>query len=212
MKKIIKATIWFGGFLVAVFALANLVVILSARSQVFDEVDALESAKVALVLGTSKFTVDGTENLFFKDRIESAAQLYHAGSVKHVILSGDNRSVYYNEPRDMLAALTEQGVPRASITLDYAGLRTLDSIVRCKEIFGQEDIIIVTQRWHTYRAIFIANHFGLSAQAYMANINSQTYPSILLREMGARIQAVADLYLLNRKPQIMGEKEELHID
>ena len=99
----------------------------------------------------------GSPNPFFEKRIETAAELYRIGKIDHFILSGDNRSMYYNEPMAMLKALLKKGVPASAITLDYAGLRTLDSIVRCKQIFGQNKIIIITQPFHSYRALFISS-------------------------------------------------------
>lgn len=212
MKRLIKWALWLmilGGLFVG---FSNFVVISKSQSNVIEEITELDNAKVALVLGTSKSTRVGEENLFFKDRISAATELYRTGKVKHIIVSGDNRTVYYNEPIDMLAALQKQGVPESAITLDYAGLRTLDSIVRCKEIFGQSDIIIVTQRFHGYRAQFIADFYGLSAQTYMANFESRTYPMLLFREMIARPLAVADLYFFKKEPTYLGDKEYLEIE
>lgn len=211
MKRLFKWTLWllFLGILCVVFS--NIIIISKTKSRVISEKKELNGAKVALVLGTSKFTRVGAENLFFKDRMRAAAELYKEGKVKHIIVSGDNRTQYYNEPKDMLAALQELDIPAEAITLDYAGLRTLDSIIRCKEVFGQTDVIIVTQRFHAYRAMFIADYYGLDAQAYMANFESETYSTLLFREAIARMLAVADLYVLNKEPKFLGEKEELNI-
>ena len=121
--------------------------------------------RIALVLGTSHRTTKGDPNPFFEKRIETAADLYHKGKIDHLILSGDNRTIYYNEPMAMLKALLKKGVPASAITLDYAGLRTLDSIVRCKMIFGQNKFIIITQPFHSYRALFISKYHDINAIA-----------------------------------------------
>src|SRR5690606_4670880 len=94
--------------------------------------------------------------------------LYHRGAVRHLLVSGDNRSPYYNEPRTMQRALRARGVPAEAMTLDYAGLRTLDSVVRAKAIFGQQQVIIITQEFHNKRAVFLANRLGLDAVGFNA--------------------------------------------
>ena len=189
----------------------NIYIITSTRKYVSSKVQDLQSAEIALVLGTSKSTQQGTTNLFFKDRIKAAAALYHSGKVKHVILSGDNRTQYYNEPQDMLEALMKLEVPTEAVTLDNAGLRTLDSVVRCKEVFDQTDIIIVTQSFHAYRAIFIAKGYDIQAQAFSANFESYTYKRLVFREVIARSLAFLDVFVWNRSPRYLGEKEPLVI-
>ncbi len=151
----IKGILWVG-LLVALFVLAaNIWVVNSTKDRVLTAIDRLPEKSVALVLGTSNKLIDGSPNPFFLERIQLAADLFRQGKISHFILSGDNRSKYYNEPIEMQKALVRLGVPDSLITLDYAGLRTLDSIVRSKEIFGQTKILIVTQSFHCYRALFI---------------------------------------------------------
>src|SRR5579859_3256618 len=108
----------------------------ATRGKIFSSMDELPVNDVGLVLGTSKMTKRGIENPHFEHRIEAAAALYKAGKVKHLLVSGDNHIKSYNEPDDMRAALMAAGVPAAAITCDYAGFRTLDSVVRAKEVFG----------------------------------------------------------------------------
>lgn len=211
IRKGIKWLLWGMATLVVFIGVANIVVILKSREQVVVEISEIKRANIALVLGTSKSTRYGNDNLFFKDRIKAAADLYHGGKVKHIIVSGDNRTAYYNEPQDMLEALVSLDVPTEDVTLDYVGLRTLDSIVRCKKIFDQNNIIIVTQKFHAYRAIFIANHYNIESQVYAANYESHAFASLLIREIVARSLAVIDLYLLNKSPKYLGEKETLDI-
>lgn len=202
------------GFLIGAVLLftiaANAWVILSTKDRVFVEGQNISATDVALVLGTSKRLIGGEENPFFANRIESAAQLYSTGKIKHFILSGDNNTRYYNEPLDMKVALVAKGVPEKNITLDYAGFRTLDSVIRCKEIFGQQKITIVTQKFHSYRALFIADYYELDAEVFAAaNIPILQSAKVLFRELFARPKAVLDLYLLQKDPKFLGKKEEL---
>src|SRR5688572_22923255 len=120
----------------------NLWMTLRSSDRVFDDAANVPETDVALVLGTGKFTGGGHMNAHFRLRMDSAAALYKAGRVKHFVLSGDNSRDNYNEPGDMKSSLIERGVPASAMTLDYAGFRTLDSIVRAKEIFGITKCVI----------------------------------------------------------------------
>lgn len=185
----------------------NIWVVQSTRNRVYSDLDHLPEHRVALVLGTSHKTVGGGSNLFFEKRMETAARLYHLGKIDHFILSGDNSTLYYNEPRAMQKALIARGVPASAITLDYAGLRTLDSVVRSKEIFGQQKITIITQPFHSYRAIFISNYYDIDAVAMVADEPDLAYSfKVLFREYFARAKAVLDLYVLKTDPRYLGEK------
>lgn len=175
------------------------------------DADNIPDGDVAIVLGTSKNTVLGDKNFYFDARIDAATTLYQQGKIRHLIVSGDNHTIHYNEPRDMYQALAKRGVPRDKITLDYAGFRTLDSIVRSKEIFGQDHIIIVTQRFHCYRALYIARFNGVNAMAYQAESPEETKWSIRLRELIARPLAIIDLYVLNTAPKFLGEPEPISL-
>ena len=212
LKKLVRGALWLGGSVLGLIIITNCIVILSTQKLMKSDLNELEPMDAALVLGTSKSTSRGQENLFFKDRMRAAAHLYKSGKVKHILVSGDNRSQYYNEPRDMLNALQELGIPSESVTLDYAGLRTLDSVIRSKEIFGQNKIIIVTQQFHAYRAAFIAHRYELEAQVYLANFESEIFPQLIVREIIARTLAVFDLYVFGKGPKYLGDKEPLEID
>jgi SanA protein len=167
---------------------------------------------VALVLGTSHRSVGGGPNPFFEYRIKTAAELYKLGKIDHFILSGDNRTIFYNEPNEMKKALIKAGVPATAITLDFAGLRTLDSVVRSKEIFGQNKITIITQSFHSYRALFISDYYNIDAVAMVAEDPQidRTF-KVLLREYLARTVAVLDLYVFKTAPKHLGEKEKINI-
>jgi SanA protein len=190
----------------------NIWVILATTRHIYTELREVPKRDVALVLGTSKRFADGRPNTYFRNRIEAAARLYKEGKVKHLILSGDNRTQYYNEPRDMKKALLERGIPEAAITLDYAGLRTLDSMVRSKKVFGQESLVVVTQKFHSYRAVFIGDYYHIDAVAYAAEeLPFRESTNILFREFLARPMAVLDLYVLRKNPRHLGQPEQIGV-
>lgn len=213
IKSLIKGVLTAFFAVVLLLLACNIWVILSTTSQVYGEIRDVPSRNVALVLGTSKRFADGRPNTYFKNRIEAAARLYKEGKVKHLILSGDNRTQYYNEPRDMQNALIERGVPETAITLDYAGLRTLDSVVRSKKVFGQEDVVVVTQKFHSYRAVFIGDYYNINTIAYAAeDVPFRDSLNILFREFLARPMAVLDLYVLRKNPRHLGQPEQIGIN
>lgn len=198
-------------FLIPVFVVlfivgCNLWVVLSTRSYVYHSITRIPKNKVALVLGTSKYSRNGNPNLFFKYRMVASGRLYTQGKAEHFIASGDNSYSYYNEPQDMKKALIAQGIPADKITLDYAGFRTFDSMVRSKKIFGQDSLTIITQGFHCYRALFIARFYNIQAIALASGGVPEGHSSLALyREYLARCKAVIDLYLLHKKPRFLGE-------
>lgn len=213
--KNLRRVLWWGILSITIVVLsvvaANYWVVKSTQADVLYRADELTGKGVALVLGTSHRLVSGKPNPFFFNRMETAAALYHQNKIAHFLLSGDNRTRYYNEPMEMRKALMSAGVPDSVITLDYAGLRTLDSIVRSKEIFGQNKIIIITQPFHAYRALFISNYYNIDAVALVAEEPGQEQAlRIYVREYLARTKAILDLYILKTAPRHLGEKEPLN--
>jgi SanA protein len=190
----------------------NVAIKKQTAERIFDDVAALPQTDVALVLGTSPRRPDGYRNLFFEYRIAAAAELYHSGKVKHLLVSGANPSVQYNEPKAMQASLMLRDVPEDAITLDYAGLRTLDSIVRAKQIFGQQRLIIVSQEFHLYRALYQADHFGIEAVAFKASKVPIRYArKVYIREFMARVKALIDLKITGKQPRFLGEAEPIQL-
>lgn len=172
----------------------------------YSDVKSIPENKVGLLLGTSK-TARGGANLFFKYRIEAAATLFKEGKIKHIIVSGDNHIANYNEPLEMKNELMNLGVPDSCITLDYAGFRTLDSVVRCEKVFGQTQFTIISQPFHNERALFIANKSGLNCIAFNAKDVPNKYSiKTSIREYFARAKCVLDIYLLHTEPKFLGEK------
>ncbi|MCU0444708.1 MAG: YdcF family protein [Microscillaceae bacterium] len=181
-----------------------------AEKFVFDDYETMPVNKVGLLLGTSKRLRDGSVNLYFKYRIEAAINLYNAGKIKYIIVSGDNSQIYYNEPIDMKKALLKGGIPPEAIYLDYAGFRTLDSVVRGKKIFGQQKLTIISQEFHNKRAIFIANRYGIEAIGFNArDVSISLGFKTQMREKFARLMTIFDLYLLNTQPKFLGESIQI---
>jgi SanA protein len=199
-------------FVVMLVVVSNIWIISSTESRVFSDLTKLPEHRVALVLGTSHKSMDGGPNPFFAFRMKTAVELYKLGKIDHFILSGDNRTKYYNEPNEMKKALIKGGVPSSAITLDFAGLRTLDSVVRSKQVFGQNKITIITQSFHSYRALFISEFYDIDAVAMVAeNPELDRTFKVLLREYLARTVAVLDLYVFKTAPKHLGEKEKINI-
>lgn len=171
------------------------------RHQVYDSVNAIPKNKVGLLLGTGKYAASGNINLFYKYRIDAVVKLYKAGKIEYILVSGDNSRKDYDEPTDFKKDLIAKGIPEDRIFLDYAGFRTLDSVVRAKEIFGQTSITIISQKFHNQRAIYIAKQFGIDAVGF----NAKDVYNSHFREYLARSKASLDL-VFNVQPKFLGEK------
>lgn len=210
--KIYWISILLFGLLLIVPCGCNLWIIYRTQDRLYNDVNLLPNKKVALVLGTSRNLSNGHLNRYFKYRMEATVQLYQAGKIKHVIVSGSNHIRSYNEPREMWQALVARGIPSEAITLDYAGFRTLDSVVRCKKVFSQDDIIIVSQAFHNRRALFISDFYGLKAVGFNAeDVSFLEGIKTRVREYFARCKAVLDLYILRTQPKFLGEKVDIPI-
>jgi len=183
----------------------------AAVGHVYRSLAAAPVRDVGLVLGTSKETRHGQANLHFNQRMEAAAALYRAGKVRHLLLSGDHHVAGYDEPDDMRAALIAAGVPAGAITCDYAGFRTLDSVVRAKEVFGLSRCTIITEAYHCPRALWIAREHGLDAIAFAApDVGLKSWSlRAKIREQLARSWCAVDLYVLHRGPKFLGPRERV---
>jgi SanA protein len=195
---------------VTVVAYANITAVWASRGRIFSEVSQIPATKVGLVFGTTD-RVGGRENLYFRYRIEAAAEAFNAGKVETLIVSGDNRSSrYYNEPEKMRQALVARGIPADRIVDDDDGIRTLDSVIRAKEIYGVDTMLLISQRFQIERAIYLAKAHGINAYGFEArDVESQAGLKTRIREIGARVKMWLDVNFLNTRPQRLGEKETL---
>ncbi|MFO1511312.1 MAG: ElyC/SanA/YdcF family protein [Verrucomicrobiota bacterium] len=173
-------------------------------------VETVPANEVGLVLGTGRTTRKGNPNLHFTQRINAAVELYRSGKVKHLLVSGDNHIASYDEPTEMLNALVAAGVPTDAITCDYAGFRTLDSVVRANSVFGLKKFTIVTEEFHCPRALWIARQRGLDAVAFAApDLSARWSLQVKARESLARVLCGLDLYVLKRNPKFPGPPEPI---
>ena len=197
------------GALGAIFV-ANACVEQAASGRIHQEPELVPHRQAAVVLGCARRLPNGRLNLYFIYRIRAAAALYHAGKVDYVIVSGDNHREGYDEPTDMRDALVEAGIPEDRIYRDYAGFRTLDSMVRAREIFGLESLVVVSQEFHNERAIFIAREHGIDAIGFnAAEVSSVGGLRTRLREHLARVKTVLDVWLLDTEPRFLGPRVAL---
>jgi SanA protein len=172
----------------------------------------LPTTRVGLVLGCAQRMPDGKTNQFFDARMRAAAELYRAGKVSYLLVSGDNSRSTYDEPGDMRRALEHRGVPRSRIVLDYAGFRTLDSVVRAKQVFALERFIVISQHFHAVRAVYLARAHGIDAYGFeAADIGGAGGAMAKLREVASRVFAVLDV-TFDTSPRFLGARERAFID
>lgn len=181
----------------------------SGRVYEFSELGCVPKKRAAVVLGCAKKVHGGLVNLYYARRIDAAAALYRSGRVDCLIVSGDNHVKGYDEPSDMKASLVAEGIPSDKIVCDYAGFRTLDSVVRAKEVFGLDSFIVVSQPEHLRRAVFLARCFGCDAVGYAAeDVEGRHSVRTTMREQVAKCLAVFDV-LIRRRPKFYGPREKL---
>jgi SanA protein len=176
----------------------------TTAKQVYSDISLIPKKKVGLLLGTAKFEDKARHivNPWYQNRIDATVALYMAGKIDFIIVSGDSIN-YYNEPAVMKEDLIARGIPTDKIYTDNAGYRTLDSILRCRDIFGEDNITIISQEFHNQRALFIANHKHVTAIAYDA-ADGGGFAGVFVREKLARVKMVFDL-ILNTQARYYGE-------
>ncbi len=183
----------------------NWIIEKSAEGRVYGNVIEIPANRVGLLLGTSPKLKGGKANRYFDYRIEAAVFLYRSGKIERILVSGDNRQRNYNEPVEMRKALLAKGVPDSVIVMDFAGIRTLDSVVRAKKVFGQDRFTIISQRFHNERALYIAKYNGIEAVGFNAtDVDAYSGLKTNTRELLARVIVFVDL-LFGKGPRHLGE-------
>ncbi|WP_010519966.1 SanA/YdcF family protein [Croceivirga radicis] len=209
IHKLVKALLFSLIVTLVLVFIANFSIEKNADGKTYDSIENVPTNHVGLVLGTSKYLKAGGVNPYFKFRVAAAVRLYKAGKIAYVLVSGDNGSKYYNEPSEFKKELVKEGVPEDRIILDYAGFRTLDSVVRAKEVFGQERITIISQAFHNERAIYLAEKNGLHAIGYNAkDVGVAAGLKTQVREYFARTKVFIDI-LFGVKPKFIGKQEAI---
>jgi SanA protein len=180
----------------------------NAIGKLYTDVSEIPYNKVGLLLGTCKTMDDRvTINPFWKFRLEAAYALWKAKKIDRILISGDNGWHGYNEPQDFLDEFIAMGIPDSCLVCDFAGFRTHDSVIRCKKIFGQKKVTIISQEFHNERALFIARKYGLEAVGFNANdVSFRSGLYTFFREKAARVLLFLDVYVLNTQPHFLGKK------
>ena len=181
-----------------------------SKGYIYNDLNKIPANKVGVLLGTSRHLSNGTPNPFFYNRIKAASALFFSGKIRYILVSGDNRFFSYNEPREMRRELMRAGIPDTSIIMDFAGFRTLDSVVRAKKVFGLKKFTIISQEFHNERAIYIARYYDIDAVGYNAIDPPDDFTlTVRIREYFARAMVVIDLYVLNKEPYFLGNKVQV---
>jgi SanA protein len=194
---------------VLVVGTVHYVVNTATSRQIYNDINQIPKNRVGLLLGTAKYNDKSKNiiNVYYQHRIDAAVALYMAGKVDFIIVSGDNSTLYYNEPLLMKNDLIARGVPAKCIYMDNAGFRTLDSILRCRDVFGQTRFTIISQRFHNQRAVYIANHKNVQTVAFNAE-DGDSFWDVAIREKMARVKMMLDL-LMNKQAKLYGDNIEI---
>ena len=214
MKRITIALLVAGIGLPILATLASASIVAeSARGKTYTDARLIPHRHVGLLLGAARLLPSGAPNPFYQNRIDAAVELDRAGKIDYLLVSGESQPNGYNEPADMKASLVQAGVPAEKIYSDDAGFRTLDSVFRAKEVFGQTEITIISQELHNRRAIFIAGHNGIDAIGFDAAGVGTLYGLFDdCREQFADVDAVLDLFLFRTRPRLPGPKSVIPAD
>lgn len=177
-----------------------------SSDRIYDKVDSIPYNEVGMVLGTGPTTITGKTNSYFLFRIDAVEELYKAGKIKYILISGDNSRKDYSEPDVMKDSLVARGIPAEVIYLDYAGFRTLDSVVRSKKVFGQNKMTVISQRFHNERSIILGDWQEMELIGYNAKETISHFHRIRahIREGFARIKLFLDI-LTNKQPKFLGD-------
>jgi len=188
---------------------SRLVTTLYSRTRIYSSAD-IPVKRVAIVFGAGLWR-DGSPTPILKDRVRAAADLFFAGKVEKLLMSGDNQVIEYNEPLAMQNYALSLGVPQNAIVLDYAGRRTYDTCYRAGAVFGLTDVILVTQSFHLPRALYICNHLGLKAVGLSSDLQFYRKSSLFiwnLRELIATTAALWDVHIGHPVP-VLGNYEPI---
>ncbi|HAA45636.1 MAG: SanA protein [Halomonas sp. 54_146] len=194
------------------FIAGNFWVLATTAAYIEQQPQQCRPAKVGIVFGTSHWTRSGVRNPHFHARMYTATQLINQAQVDHLLLSGDNRTQAYNEPRAMWRELYRRGVAAEQLTMDFAGFSTYDTLARARDVFQLDRALLITQSWHLPRAVYIGRALGMDVTGCVAD--DQTIDvdwRLKLREWAARVATLGDLYIWGREPYFLGAPEPIEI-
>jgi SanA protein len=205
MKKVAKIGLGVVAVVLLFIVICNVLVVANARGKIYDDAETVPHYKYGLLLATSPITPTGGHNFYFDNRIKATDELYKAGKVDYIIASGGDytktQKIGCDEPTAIRDSLMARGVPENRIIMDYEGVRTLNSIVKAKYVYGVDSVLIISQKGHNQRSIYLAEHYGLNAVGYNALPSHIRRNRIKnnIRECFARVKMFFDLWT-DRKP------------
>jgi len=200
----------FSAISAACLIFARLIMIWQTNNQIIEKVGDAPQIPAAIVFGAGLWG-DGSPTPVLKDRVATAAELFFEGKVEKLLMSGDNRVVNYNEPAAMRDYALELGVPNEAIVLDYAGRRTYDTCYRARDIFKVKKALLVTQKYHLFRALYICNNLGVQSMGVIADRRDYHQISLLhwkMRELPAAIVTIWEIHITKPIP-VLGEPEPI---
>ena len=197
--------------LLTLTVLCNFMVARATNDALYSNLSKLPYNQVGVLLGTSKYSRLGGFNDHYRLRLEAAFQLYKAGKIDYILISGDNSTRFYDEPSTIRRDLLKKGIPAERIYRDYAGFRTLDSVLRAHHVFDLDSFTIISQAPHNKRALYIAMNHDIDAIAYNAGEGHDIDISNRAREMLARVLAVLEVHFLNTGPKFLGPTIEIGV-
>lgn len=206
-KRFGRIVLFFLCSVIAILVIIDQVIAFYVRQDIYTDIEHLPHRPYAVVLGTSKYVAKNRLNLYYYNRLIAAQKLFNKKKVDYLLLSGDNRTNSYNEPRMMFQDLRKMGVAEQFMYMDFAGFRTLDSIVRADQVFQAKSFTIISQQFHCERALFIAKYHNIDAICFAADYPDQIF-LVRLREIFARSKAVWDI-LMEKEPHFLGKPEPL---
>lgn len=194
---------------IALIFYCNHLVTESSKDSLYSSIHSVPYNKVGVLLGTSKYSRLGGNNDHYRLRLESAFKLFEAGKIDYILISGDNGTPYYDEPSTIRRDLLKKGIPADKIYRDYAGFRTLDSIIRANQVFALNSFTVISQATHNKRALYIAHHNDIDAIGFNAGEGKNTDFTNWARELLARVLAVLEVRMLNTEPKFLGPTIEI---
>lgn len=208
-KRFYRSVVIIFSVCVLIAVVCNSIIEKNTKSLNFSSLETIPANKVGLVLGTNPLLKNGNVNRYFLYRVDAVEALFKAEKIEFILISGDNGRQGYNEPEAFKKVLVERGIPAERIFLDYAGFRTLDSVIRAREIFGLEEFTIISQQFHNERAIYIAQKNGINAIGFNAqDVSDYNGFKTKVREYLARTKLFVDIFL-GTTPKFLGEKIEI---
>ncbi len=194
IKKAIKHLFYTIIILMVLFLIFDIYVSISSNRKIYKDINSLPDKGYGVLLGTSKYTKNGQINVFYKNRIDAAEDILKNDKISRIIASGDNRNFRYNEPMKMKQDLIKYGISEDRVIIDPDGFRTLYSMLNIAKKYNINEAIIVSQRFHLQRAIFIGKFLGLELIGYEAkNVSGMANIKIQIRERGARLKMIFDI-------------------